>query len=53
LKNKITSATLLATGDKLEVSSGAGGLTVSLPAEAPDQISSTILLQLNGAPEIE
>jgi alpha-L-fucosidase len=46
LKGKITSATLLATGEKLKTSADAAGVTVSVPATAPDKISSTIVLKL-------
>lgn len=53
LKNKILSAVLLATGKELEVSAGADGVTVVVPASAPDKISSTVALKLKGAPEIE
>jgi len=52
VKNKTASAALLATGEKLKVASDAEGVTVSLPAAAPDKISSTIVLKLEGAPVI-
>lgn len=52
LKNKIKSATLLATGAKLETSLDDGGVTVTVPATAPDPISSTIVLKLKGQPQI-
>ena len=46
LTNQITAATLLATGEKLKVQSAAEGVAVSVPAAAPDKISSTIVLKL-------
>jgi alpha-L-fucosidase len=52
LKNKITSAKLLATGKKLETSVTPDGVVVNLPATAPDPISSTVVLKFKGAPEI-
>ena len=53
LKNAVESASLLARGDKLEVQSGPEGATIRVPAEAPDAISSTVLLKIKGAPEVE
>ncbi len=53
LKNKVQSAELLATGEKLKAVSAADGITVSVPADAPDRISSTIVLNMTGAPEVE
>jgi alpha-L-fucosidase len=53
LKNKINSATLLATGAKLKTASNAAGVTVFVPGAAPDKISSTIVLKLNGEPKVE
>jgi alpha-L-fucosidase len=52
LKNKISSAKLLATGKKLETSVTPDGVVVNLPATAPDAISSTVVLKFKGAPEI-
>jgi alpha-L-fucosidase len=43
---KVLSATVLATGKRLAVKAGADGSTVSLPAKAPDQISSTIVVKV-------
>jgi alpha-L-fucosidase len=42
------SATLLADGSKLETAVENGVLVVNLPANAPDKLSSTIVLKLNG-----
>lgn len=52
IKNDVRSATLLATGDRLIASSGPEGVTVSVPGSAPDPISSTIVLKLQGTPQI-
>jgi alpha-L-fucosidase len=52
LKNRIVSASLLANGRRLEVESNASGLVVNVPAAAPDNISSTVVLKLKGAPEV-
>jgi alpha-L-fucosidase len=52
LKNTITSATLLATGAKLTVAVMPEGPSLSVPATAPDPISSTIMLEIKGAPEV-
>jgi len=53
LKNKVNSATLLASGEKLKTENADNGVSVSVPATAPDAISSTIVLKLKGAPEVE
>jgi len=55
LKNKITAAWLLADPErkKLAVKNGEDGLTVSLPMAAPDKISSTVVLKIKGAPEVD
>jgi alpha-L-fucosidase len=52
LKNKVKSARLLAGSKKisLPVQAAANGLMISLPAAAPDAISSTVVLRLKGAP---
>lgn len=52
IKNKVRSATLLATAENLKVSTDADGITISCPAAAPDEISSTIVLKLEGEPEV-
>jgi alpha-L-fucosidase len=52
LKNEIKSATLLADGKKLDVTKAADGVTILLPQTAPDKISSTVVLQIKGAPEV-
>jgi alpha-L-fucosidase len=53
LKNKIQSATLLATKEKLKTSATDNGLVIEVPATAPDAISSTIVLKLKGAADVE
>lgn len=53
LKSPVTSATLMANGISLPTQAGPEGLTISLPASAPDPISSTIVLRIQGAPDIK
>ena len=55
LKNVADKAYLLADSSKhaLAVESGAEGLTISVPATAPDPISSTVVLKIKGAPQVE
>jgi len=57
LKNQITRAHLLKTNwlgvhKKLEITNDTNGITIFVPLIAPDVISSTIVLQLQGTPEI-
>jgi alpha-L-fucosidase len=52
LQNPVLSATLLATGRKLTLTTNATGVIVSLPATAPDALSSTIVLKIKGPPEV-
>lgn len=53
LRSKPRSAFLLADQDKrLKTKAGEDGLTVSLPATAPDKISSTVVLKFKGTPKI-
>jgi len=52
LKNKVKSATLLASSLKLSTKHSEDGLAIGVPATAPDPISSTIVLDLSGAPDI-
>ena len=52
LKNTITSAKLLATGKSLKTSVTPDGVLVDVPTNAPDAISSTVVLQFKGAPEV-
>jgi alpha-L-fucosidase len=46
LKSKATEAKILATGEKLKFSADGAGVTISVPATAPDKISSTIVLKV-------
>jgi alpha-L-fucosidase len=52
LKNRVKSARLLAGGKKLAVQNREDGLAISLPPAAPDKISSTIVLEFQGTPEV-
>jgi alpha-L-fucosidase len=53
LKNPVLSATLLATGSKLTVATNATGVILNLPATAPGAWSTTVVLKIKGAPEVE
>ena len=55
LKTKIAKAHLLAGWwhKGLPVTHGADGVTIMVPAEAPDKISSTVVLEIKGAIEAE
>jgi len=48
LRNKVLSATLMAGGRKLAVKRDDAGVLITLPATAPDPISTTIVLKLDG-----
>ncbi len=48
LKNKVIAATLLANKAKLKTISSADGLTISLPATAPDAIATVVKLVIKG-----
>jgi alpha-L-fucosidase len=52
LENKITSAKLLASGKKIKTSVMPDGVVVDVPANAPDPISSTVVLQFKGTPDV-
>lgn len=53
LRNKIDAAYLLgAPRQKIAARSDPGGLTLQVPQQAPDAISTTIVLRLNGAPDV-
>src|SRR5215469_18345009 len=50
LEGKVKSARLLATGEKLAINPGDNGqLIISVPKDAPDKISSTIKLEVQGS----
>jgi len=58
LKNQIAKAYLLKRNwlgmhKRVKTATDANGVTLSVPQTAPDPISSTIVLQLKGAPEID
>jgi alpha-L-fucosidase len=55
LKNQVQAAFLLADGHRkpLPTKSGPEGLTLLLPTLAPDAVATTIVLKIQGAPEIE
>jgi alpha-L-fucosidase len=53
LKNKVEVASLLASGDKLDVTATDGGVALTLPESIPDKISSTIVLKVKGALRVE
>ena len=54
-KNRVRSAYLLADPQhkSLATENNAEGLVVTVPATAPDAISSTVVLKIKGAPEIQ
>ena len=52
LRNVVRSARLLADGKKLDFTSTADGVEVRVPAEAPDRISSTVVVTVKGVPEV-
>jgi alpha-L-fucosidase len=53
LRNEVVSASLLAGGRRLESASGSDGVTISVPSDAPDTISSTVVLKVKGPLSIE
>jgi alpha-L-fucosidase len=53
LKDQIASASLLATGEKLKVASSSAGVTVAVPAAAPDKISTTVVLEFKATPQVQ
>ncbi len=48
LTGNVTSATLLTTGSALQTQASPGGLVITVPAEAPDKISSTVVVKVQG-----
>jgi len=52
LENKVNSARLLATGKRLKHSVSGNDLVIEVPAAAPDKISSTVVVQIDGQPEV-
>jgi alpha-L-fucosidase len=53
LNSTVSSANLLANGHRLNTSSGPDGLSIELPKDAPDPISSTAVLKIRGALEVK
>jgi alpha-L-fucosidase len=53
LRNKAKSASVLVSRERVATASGENGLVLSLPSHAPDALSSTVVLRLQGAPDIE
>ena len=55
LRNDVRSARLLADpqGPGLDVTSDARGVLVEVPARAPDPIDSVVVLEIEGAPDVE
>ncbi len=53
LKNKIDSATLLASGKKLSASATTEGVSITVPVQSPDALSSTIVVKINGQLKVE
>nr|WP_294871293.1 alpha-L-fucosidase [uncultured Pedobacter sp.] len=51
LKNKVLSATILATKAKLKTTTENGALTITLPSAAPDAIASVIRVEFEGLVE--
>ena len=49
----VVSAKLLADGSELYVEDSVGGVVISLPAAAPDKISSTVVVKVKGPLKIE
>ncbi len=53
LKNPVRKAWLLADKQVLRVTSSEAGANLSIPTIAPDPISSTVVLEVRGKPEVE
>jgi alpha-L-fucosidase len=53
LKNTVQSARLLGGKGAIKSSAGTEGVTLQVPTTAPDAISSTIVLKIQGAPDVE
>ena len=53
LKNEVLQAYLMADWKALETRKHDSGITVSLPAQAPDEINSVVVLKVRGALDIE
>jgi alpha-L-fucosidase len=53
LKSPVRKAFLLAGKQKVRTTSSEEGVTLTVPANAPDPISSTVVLEIRGKPEVE
>ncbi len=53
LKSEVTSARMLRRGGRLKVGRSDEGVTIEVPAKAPDPISSTVVLQMRGPVVVE
>lgn len=53
LKNQVTGASLLVAGQKLKTTSTPDGVVIEVPTQAPDAISSTIVLGIKGSVHID
>jgi alpha-L-fucosidase len=53
LKNGVSNATVLATGARISTSGASNGLTIMLPAKAPDPIASVIKVEVRGKVEVK
>jgi alpha-L-fucosidase len=52
LRNRVTSARLLAGGPRLRAEGTSDGVTLSLPAAAPDAIASVVRVEVAGKPDV-
>jgi alpha-L-fucosidase len=52
LRNRVTSAHMLAGGQALEVTPGAEGVVVALPETAPDPVATVVVLEVEGPLDI-
>jgi len=53
LRNKAKSASVLVSQERVAATTSEDGLILSLPLQVPDALSSTIVLRLQGAPDVE
>jgi alpha-L-fucosidase len=51
IKNEVRSATLLATGKSVKTKAADGGLTITLPDQAPDPVATVIKVEVKGKVE--
>ena len=48
LKNRVLKASLLDGGKRLTTTPGTDGLTIAIPADAPNKIASVVVLDIDG-----